>query len=131
MEIKTWIKMHTELGTLRGKTGTRLINILNNTGVTYLHELEDIELRRFKGCGKKTFKLWNYLINLSFWSRHFPDLYRNSLEKNGLEERISELVVENSRLERALAKEKHFNSKTNYNLLREKLIQDNVDVTTF
>ena len=119
--------MHTELGTLRGKTGTRLIKILNRSGAVYMHELEDVELRRFKGCGKKTFDLWNTLLNVNYWTKRLPALYRNSLKKDALEERISDLEHKNKRLQDELKREKHFNSKTNYNLLREKLIQDNYE----
>ena len=125
MKIKTWIKIHTELGTLRGKTGTRLIKILNNTGVTYIHQLEDVELRRFKGCGEKTFERWNTLKNVDYWTRHLPRLYRGYRKRHVLEERISELEDKNRRLENALSKEKHFNSTTSYGSLRKKLTEDN------
>lgn len=129
MKVAEWIYHHKKLGNLNENTGTRVINILNRSGAIYMHELEDGELRRFKGCGKKTFELWNTLKNVDYWSRHLPRLYRMShrmsQEKYRLEERISELAVENSRLERALANEKHFNSKTNYTSLRKKLINDN------
>ena len=70
MEIQTWINTHTKLGTLNGKTGTRLKKVLKRSGATYIQQLDGVELRKVKGCGKKTFELWNYLTNLEV--KHQP-----------------------------------------------------------
>ena len=125
MEIQEWINTHIKLGTLRGKTGTRLIKILNKSGVVYMHELKDVELRRFKGCGKKTFELWNYLTNLRYFHDVIPYLYESHKQKGELEERVNTLESQLAKLNRDLAHEKHLSRTTNFKELRQKLLNDN------
>ena len=125
MKIKTWVKIHIKLGTLQGKTGSRLINILNRSGATYMHELKHVEMRRFKGFGKKTFELWNYLTNLRHFHNVIPYLYESHKQKGELEERVNTLESQITKLNRDLAREKHLSRTPNFKELRQKLLNDN------